>query len=122
MEASTKRGTTALVNFLINISLLYILYKGGGLNPTGQTVTRGVASSPQGSPRALASAGRRRGQSPTYRAVPVDGAGTASVEAVKVPFFINNFCSKADFLIKANSFQIYTFKGFVYIVHRSVDM
>jgi hypothetical protein len=30
--------------------------------PTGLTVSRGVASSPQGSPRALASAGRRRGQ------------------------------------------------------------
>ncbi len=33
-----------------------------GVHPTGLTVTRGVGMCPQGSPGALASAGRRRGQ------------------------------------------------------------
>jgi hypothetical protein len=64
VEASATRGTTALVYYLIKSSLytVQVLYKGGGVHPTGQTVTRGVASFQQGSPGALASAGRRRGQ------------------------------------------------------------
>jgi hypothetical protein len=37
-------------------------YRVGGVHPTGLTVARGVHRCPQGSPQALASAGRRRGQ------------------------------------------------------------
>ncbi len=41
MEASTTRGRTALVYYI------QVLYTGGGVHPTGRTVTMDVASSPQ---------------------------------------------------------------------------
>jgi hypothetical protein len=41
---------------------IQVLYRVDTVRLTGLTITRGVGSSPQGSPRALASAGRRRGQ------------------------------------------------------------
>jgi hypothetical protein len=49
VEESTTRGSTALVYCLINSSLYTgtVLYTGGGVHPTGRTVTRDVASSPQ---------------------------------------------------------------------------
>jgi hypothetical protein len=50
--------------FISNYIAAYIqvLYRVARVLWTGLTITRGVGSSPQGSPRALASAGRRRGQ------------------------------------------------------------
>jgi len=75
VEASETRGTTALVYCLISSSLYTGTVQGwwstpptgltvgrGEVHPNWLTVSRGVGSSPQGSPRALASAGRRRGQ------------------------------------------------------------
>jgi hypothetical protein len=63
VEASKTRGTTAQVYCLIGSSLYTGTVQGWwSTPPTGLTVGRGVASSPQGSPRALASAGRRKGQ------------------------------------------------------------
>ncbi len=41
---------------------IQVLYRVDRVRSTGLTVTRGIGSSPQGSPRSLASAGRRRGQ------------------------------------------------------------
>jgi hypothetical protein len=69
VEVSGTRGTTALVYCLINSSLYTGTYctRVVEYTPIGLTVSRGVASSPQGSPRALASAGRRRGQRSNLR-------------------------------------------------------
>ncbi len=75
VEASETRGTTALVYCLINSSLYTETVQGwwstpptgltvgrGEVHPNWLTVSRGVGSSTQGSPRSLASAGRRRGR------------------------------------------------------------
>jgi hypothetical protein len=87
VEASTRRGTTALVYCLIKSSLycIQVLYTGSGVHPTGQTVTRDVASSPQGSPELWPRPGGEEVKGPTSGAVPVDETGTSSVEAVKAP-------------------------------------
>ncbi len=65
-----------------NIQALYRLTR---VRRTGLTVSRGVDSSPQGFPRALASVGGEEVRGPTSWAVPTDGMGTVFVEAVKAP-------------------------------------
>jgi hypothetical protein len=54
-------------------------------SPTGLTVSRGVASSPQDSPELWPRLGGEEVIGPTSWAVSVDGTDTASVEAVKAP-------------------------------------
>jgi hypothetical protein len=66
-----------------NRRFIQALYRLTRIHQTGLTVSRGVGSSPQGFPRALASVGRRKVRGPISWEVPVDGTGTASVEVVK---------------------------------------
>ncbi len=79
MEGGAIIGTTALVYSIDSYISANIQeqYRVAGVQPAG------AGRPPQGSPRALASAGRRRGQrSPTSVAVSVDRMGTVSVEPV----------------------------------------
>jgi hypothetical protein len=85
-------------------------------------VTRGVASSPQGSPELWPGLEGEEVRGPTSWAVPIDGPGYRISGGCEGAFFINNFCSEADFLIKPNSFQICTFKGFDQLYREAVNI
>ncbi len=66
VEGDATRGTTTLVYLQLHISLytgtVHVLSRVVGIHPLVWPATRDVGRCPQGSPRALASAGRRGGQ------------------------------------------------------------
>jgi hypothetical protein len=82
VEASTTRGTTALVYNSCIEAYLLVQYRVTGVHPTGLTVTKGVGRCPQGSPQLWPRPGGEEVRDPTSVAVPIDGTGTASVAPV----------------------------------------
>ncbi len=60
-QAQQEVGQHWLIDSYI-AAYIQVQYRVTGVDPTGLTVARGVGRCPQGSPRALASAGRRRGK------------------------------------------------------------
>ncbi len=64
---------------------IQVLYRVDRVRLTGLIVTRGIGSSPQGSLELWPWLEGEEVRGPTSLAVPVDGTGTVSVEAVKAP-------------------------------------
>ncbi len=58
---------------------IQVLYRVARIRPTGLTITRGIGSSPQGSPELWPRLEGEEVRGPTSSAVPVDRTGTASV-------------------------------------------
>jgi hypothetical protein len=75
---------------------IQVLYGVDRVRQIGLTVSRGIDSSPQGFPRALASLGGEEVRGPTSGAVPINGMGTVSVEAVKVVPDVQNLLAGKD--------------------------